>query len=67
MYKGANPHILDIHGMDSCDYAKENGLSRTMLSFNNCNRLKKVLPLLPDLTYPKIQYAEYYKKQELFH
>lgn len=55
LYKGANQHILDIHGLDSCDYAKQNGISRTMLCFNNCNRLKQLIPLLPDMTYPEIE------------
>ena len=63
LYKGANPHILDLSEKDCCDKAKDNGLASTMLRFNNCSFTNKVIPLLRDGTYPKhYEYQEFYKK-----
>jgi len=45
--KGANPHIMDLEGNDVCDKAKNNGLALVIPTFNNCNIMKKVIPLLP--------------------
>ena len=63
LFKGANPHILDLSEKDCCDKAKENGLASNMLKFNNCMFTNKIIPLLPDGTYPKnFEYQDYYKK-----
>ena len=34
-----------------------------MLQFNNCTLSKKIMPLMPDGTYPKYTYGQFYKKQ----
>ena len=52
LFKGANPHIMDLQGEDGCDKAKKNGLALEIPSFNNCNYTKKVIPMLPDGSYP---------------
>lgn len=64
LYKGANPHILDLDEKDCCDKAKLNGLALKMLSFNNCTINKKIIPLMPDGTYPNYVYSQFYHKQE---
>ena len=64
LYKGANPHILDLTEQDCCDKAKQNGLASQILRFNNCTLRKKVIPLMPNGKYPEMQYQKYYKKQE---
>ena len=45
--KGANPHIMDLSGEDSCDKAKRTSLSLQIQSFNNCSSSLKVKPILP--------------------
>lgn len=45
--RGANPHIMDLQGEDSCDKARANGLALEIPEFNNCNITMKVLPTLP--------------------
>ena len=35
--KGANPHIADMNGEDSCYKAKKNGTALKFWQFNNCN------------------------------
>jgi ankyrin repeat protein len=64
LFKNANPHIMNLDQTDSCDMAKENGMAYEILSFNNCNIRKKIVPLLPDGTYPKFPaaYDNLYKK-----
>lgn len=54
LFKGANPHIMDLKGEDACDKAKANGLAKVIPEFNNCSTKKKVLPLLPDGTRPDL-------------
>ena len=36
----------------SCDKAKSNGMALELLRFYDCNIRKKIIPLLPDGTYP---------------
>ena len=33
LFKGANPHIMDLEGEDACDKAKSNGLARAIPEF----------------------------------
>jgi uncharacterized protein len=35
--KGANPHLMDLAGLDCCDKAKSNGLALQFWQFNNCS------------------------------
>ena len=51
LYKGANPHIMDLTGQDACDKAKANGLASEFPRFTNCNFKDKVVPLLPNGEY----------------
>lgn len=64
LYKGANPHILDLTEQDCCDKAKQNGLASKILRFNNCTLRKKQIPLMPNGKYPEMQYQKYYQRQE---
>ena len=48
LFKGANPHIMDLIGEDACDKAKKNGMAVEIPEFNNCNINEKILPLLPN-------------------
>ena len=64
LYKGANQHILDLDEKDCCDKAKFNGLALEMLLFNNCTLSKKIKPKMPDGSYPKFVYGEFYQKQK---
>lgn len=63
LFKGADPHIMDLNGQDACDRAKSNGLATKIPIFNNCNISKKVLPLLPDGSHPDYQNLPIFKKQ----
>ena len=63
MFKGANPHILDLDEKDCCDKAKENGLARTFKEFNNCQLRKKIVPVLSNGLQPILQFDNYYIKQ----
>ena len=54
LFKGANPHIMDLIGEDACDKAKRNGLAVNIPEFNNCNINLKILPLLPDGTHADV-------------
>ena len=45
--KGANPHIMDLRGEDSCDKAKKNQMALRIFSFNMCNLRLRVEPVLP--------------------
>ena len=64
LFKGANPHIMDLTGEDGCDKAKKNGLALEMPIFNNCNFKKKVVPMLPDGTYPDYSSFPTFQKQQ---
>lgn len=55
MWKGANQHIMDLNGFDSCDKAKSNGIARKFQEFNNCNFRKKIIPQLPNGEYPSYE------------
>ena len=58
---GACQHILYIDEKDCCDKAKENGMDKTLPVFNNCNIYNKIIPYLPDDTYPTtFQFSEHY-------
>ena len=61
LYKGANPHILDLNEQDCCDKAKHNGLQYQVNALNVCSINKKLVPLMPDGTYPSFNHN--YKKQ----
>jgi ankyrin repeat protein len=37
LFKGANPHIMDLKGEDACDKAKANGMAQLIPEFNNCS------------------------------
>jgi len=50
--KNAERHLMDLNGEDACDKAKKNGLADTFPIFFNCNIHKKIIPRLPDGTYP---------------
>eukprot|EP00347_Sterkiella_histriomuscorum_P006064 403354203 len=53
--KGANPHIQDLQGRDSCDYAKKSKLFMNQPVFNNCvDELRKK---------PTINYSNGYLSQ----
>jgi len=54
LFKGANPHIMDLIGEDACDKAKKKGLAVEIPEFNNCNINLKILPLLPDGTHADV-------------
>lgn len=43
---------MDLFGLDVCDKAKN--LKITCLDLNNCQVRKKIIPILPDGTYPDI-------------
>eukprot|EP00356_Strombidium_inclinatum_P001427 CAMPEP_0170510590 /NCGR_PEP_ID=MMETSP0208-20121228/65850_1 /TAXON_ID=197538 /ORGANISM="Strombidium inclinatum, Strain S3" /LENGTH=108 /DNA_ID=CAMNT_0010794069 /DNA_START=1299 /DNA_END=1625 /DNA_ORIENTATION=+ len=60
LFKGANPHIMDLTGLDACDKAKANGMANVIHEFINCNMRKKVVPRLPDGTYANIDFDEVY-------
>lgn len=64
LFRGANPHIMDLNGEDACDKAKANGMAREIPEFNDCNITKKVIPLLPCGTYPDITSLNIMKKQD---
>ena len=55
IFKGANPHIMDLSGEDACDKAKANGMAKLIPVFNNCSINKKVLPLLPNGSYAEVK------------
>lgn len=48
LFKGANPHIMDLSGECACDKAKKNGMAVEIPEFNNCNFNEKIIPLLPN-------------------
>ena len=50
LFKNANPHILDLDGLDCCDKAKQNGLSSKILEFNNCSILKQKTVVKVEIT-----------------
>ena len=60
--KGADPHIMDLKGEDSCDKAIANGMAREYKSFQDCNLRKKIIPLLPNGTHPNYDQLPYFKK-----
>ena len=62
--KGANPHIMDLEGHDTCDKAKSNGLAIDIPQFNNCNIHKKVIPLLPHGEHADVLKIPLFRKQE---
>mgnify|MGYP001043461799 CR=1 FL=1 len=50
--KGADPHVMDLKGEDSCDKAIMNGMDKDFKSFQDCSLRKKIIPLLPNGTHP---------------
>ena len=66
LFKGANPHIMDLEGEDACDKAKANGLARGIPEFNNCNIRKKLVPMLPNGKYADVKELPLFKKQLAF-
>lgn len=48
LFKGADPHIMNLAEMDACDIAKRNGLAVKIPEFISCNRKLKKIPILPD-------------------
>ena len=63
LFKNSNPHILDLDELDACDKAKRNGLGMKIMQFNNCTYNKKIIPLLPDGTYPQFKFKDVYQYQ----
>lgn len=63
LFKGANPHIMDLTGEDACDKAKRFGLAKDFPEFNDCNISKKEVPKLPDGTYPDMKQIPVFKRQ----
>jgi ankyrin repeat protein len=61
LFKGANPHMLDFDELDCCDKAKANGMSRSIMSFNNCSLKKKMMPIVPEGKKVVFQYAQFYQ------
>jgi ankyrin repeat protein len=51
---GANPHIMDLYGKDGCDWAAENNLLdiEGLEELYHCSFKKKIIPILPDGSYP---------------
>jgi len=43
---------MDLEGKDVCDKAVEYGITG-IEEFTNCTFKKKIIPMLPDGTYPK--------------
>lgn len=66
LFKGANPHIMDLEGEDACDKAKANGLARGIPEFNNCNIRKKLVPMLPNGRHADVKELPLFKKQLAF-
>jgi ankyrin repeat protein len=66
LFKGANPHIMNLEGLDACDIAQANGLARAIPEFNNCNITKKIIPMLPDGRHADIRDLPVFKKQLQF-
>ena len=66
LFKGANPHIMDLEGEDACDKAKANGLARGITEFLNCNIGKKVIPMLPNGKHADVKELPVFKKQLAF-
>jgi len=62
LFKGANPHIMDLEGEDACDKAKANGLARGITEFLNCNIGKKVIPMLPNGKHADVKELPVFKK-----
>lgn len=56
-------HIMDLAGEDSCDKAQRLGLNIEFPQFNDCNINKKIIPMLPDGTYPEMENIPKFKKQ----
>lgn len=50
--KNAERHLMDLNGEDACDKAKKNGLGDMFPIFFDCNIHKKIIPRLPDGSYP---------------
>ena len=66
LFKGANPHIMNLEGLDACDIAKANGLARDIPEFNNCNITKKIIPMLPDGRHADVRDLPVFKQQLQF-
>lgn len=61
LFKGANKHIMDLTGEDSCDKAQRLGLSIDFPEFNDCNINKKIVPLLPSGQHAKVESIPIFK------
>ena len=55
---------MDLTGMDVCDKAKTMNLKKELPELYCCNFYKKVVPMLPDGQYPKIEDLPYYFEDE---
>lgn len=55
LFKNANKHIMDLTGEDACDKAQRLGLAIEFPEFNDCNISLKIIPMLPNGTYPQIE------------
>ena len=62
LFKNADPHIMDLNEKDVCDKAKKNGLSKIFPELNNCNIRKKVIPRMPNGSYPIFNFKDVYQK-----
>jgi hypothetical protein len=53
---GANPHIMDLEGKDCCDRAVDYNMLNIegFEELYHCSFKKKIIPILPDGSYPKI-------------
>ena len=65
LFKNANPHIMDLKELDVCDKAKKNGMAIELPQLNNCNIRKKIIPCLPNGTYPNFEFRDVYQKQKI--
>ena len=64
IYKGANPHIIDMKEKDCCDKAKRNGLAKKLLYFNDCCLSKKIVPDFPVEVMNKFKYKAHYTRMK---
>ena len=62
LFKGANKHIMDLTGEDACDKAQRLGLSIEFPEFNDCNVNKKIVPMLPNGSYAKVEEIPLFQK-----
>jgi ankyrin repeat protein len=64
LYKGADPHIMDLTGEDCCDKAKRLEIDHMYKEFQECSLRKKVIPMLPNGKHPDYKNLPYFKYQK---